>query len=783
MHYYLTALAIVAGICFATGLFHLFIGLRRQGTNMKHFTFGLFAVAYGGAVLTGMLMYRAGTLPAYLVVDRWSGLFAGVTYIFLIWFVAVYTEARPLTMVAGLTILFATVIAAHVTRPTMIHGEIMGIAFATLPWGEQIAFLEAAESTWEIVFFLTQLLTIGFLFYACIRQYRRGERREAQALGAGLLLFVAALIMDMLVESGIVTFVLASDFGFLPLAMVMSFQIYNDIIRTEEELAHYRQSLEALVQERTAELETANDQLAGEMTERLGAEQALRRSESTARALINAPPDSAFLLDAQGIILDLNEIAAARLDLKLEEARGRYAFDLFEPQIGEVRRAKFDQAVATKHPVRWQDRRAAFVFDNTLYPILDDQGEVTRIAAFAADITERTKFEEALQRSVAELAALNTIARAVANVTELAPTLAKASEIVTDLFAARYTHVIWPEGTDGDNFVWIGHERGSGHTGPGPLDLTLSELPGVARVLRETQPQIISDPQSLALTDVVQDFLVERNIGSILLVPLAIRREAFGVLTIASDQPEQVFSEDEIHLAETIATDLAAAIEATRRFEQAQTAAVSEERSRLARELHDSVTQILFSINLIALSLGRLWKRNPDMAERSTDELQRLTRGALAEMRALLRELRPQTIAATELGTLLNQLSDGVSARHDIPVDVEVGQLCEIPPEVHVALYRVAQEALSNIAKHAEASRAAVELVCESTVVQLTIADDGQGFDPSEVSSECMGLDIMRERVEAIGAAMTIASQPGAGTSIVVGWPILQSGGDTNAEN
>jgi signal transduction histidine kinase len=227
---------------------------------------------------------------------------------------------------------------------------------------------------------------------------------------------------------------------------------------------------------------------------------------------------------------------------------------------------------------------------------------------------------------------------------------------------------------------------------------------------------------------------------------------------------------------------VAGAIENARLFEQAQAVAVSEERSRLARELHDSVTQILFSINLIALSLGRLWKRNPERAARTTDELQRLTRGALSEMRTLLRELRPQIIAATELSILLKQLSDGVSARHDIPVEVEVGQLCEIPPEVHVALYRIAQEALSNITKHAEASQVAVKLACDDAAVQLTVTDDGQGFDLDDVPAENMGLAIMRERADAIGAAMTISSRPGAGTSIVVAWPVLETGGDTHAE-
>jgi PAS domain S-box-containing protein len=782
MHYYLTALAIVAGICFAFGILFLFTGLRRKDGSGSTVLFSLFALSYGAVILTGIANYGATSVEDWLSSARLDGVFVVLTWCLLIGYVALYTGVKPRIFLALLLAAFVSSGIANVVRPNLIHDEILGLASVTLPWGEQLAYVEATDSIWATVFLVANLVTIGYVLVACILQFRRGERQPALVLGVGMLWFIVTIIVDILVDLGIAPLYLG-DFGFLGLAIVLGLQLTDEVIRTEEELAGHRQSLEELVGERTAELETANVQLAREMAERLGAEQALRRSASTARALINAPPDSAFLLDAQGIILDLNEVAAVRLGLKLEEARGRYVFDLFEPQVAEARRAKFDEAVAIKRPVRWQDRRANFVFDNTFYPIFNDQEEVTRIAAFATDITERVRFEEALQRSVEELAGLNAIARAVTDVTELPSALAQASEIVTDLFAARYTHVIWAEGAGEDSFVHVGHERGSGHTGPTPLDLDLSELPGVSQVLRETRSRIVSDVRSLTLPDVVREFLVERNIQSILLVPLAIRREAVGVLTIASDKPEHGFNEDEVRLAETIATDLAAAIEGTRLLEQAQAVAVSEERSRLARELHDSVTQILFSVNLIALSLGRLWKRNPEMAARSTDELQRLTRGALAEMRTLLRELRPQTIVATELGTLLKQLSASLTARHDILVDVEVGQLCEIPPEVHVALYRVAQEALSNVAKHAEASRAAVELVCEAAAVQLTITDDGQGFDPNDVQAECMGLDIMRERVNAIGAAMTTTSQPGAGTSIVVTWPIPQTGGDSHAKS
>ena len=116
---------------------------------MMHLTFGTFALAYGAAVLTGLMMYRAGSLPQYLAIDRWSGVFAVTAHIFLIWFVSIYTDVQPLPVLAGLTLLFATTLAAHLTRPTHVHGEIAGIAVVLLPWGERIVFLEAAESVWS----------------------------------------------------------------------------------------------------------------------------------------------------------------------------------------------------------------------------------------------------------------------------------------------------------------------------------------------------------------------------------------------------------------------------------------------------------------------------------------------------------------------------------------------------------------------------------------------------------------------------------------------------------
>lgn len=203
---------------------------------------------------------------------------------------------------------------------------------------------------------------------------------------------------------------------------------------------------------------------------------------------------------------------------------------------------------------------------------------------------------------------------------------------------------------------------------------------------------------------------------------------------------------------------------------QAETRAAADERSRLAHELHDAVTQLLFSINLIAGSLPTLMRKDPAMAERTAEELQRLARGALAEMRTLLRELRPHTIAVTDLATLVGQLTDGLAARHDIPTEVRLDLEDELPADVHLAVYRIAQEALNNVAKHANASRLVVDLTGDDGHIHLSVADDGYGFDTTEVSAHHMGLEIMQERASGIGAELAVQSKPNRGTTVEVDW-------------
>jgi PAS domain S-box-containing protein len=197
--------------------------------------------------------------------------------------------------------------------------------------------------------------------------------------------------------------------------------------------------------------------------------------------------------------------------------------------------------------------------------------------------------------------------------------------------------------------------------------------------------------------------------------------------------------------------------------------AVAAERTRLARELHDAVTQTLFSTTLIADVLPVLWDMNRAEGERRLAELRELTRGALAEMRTLLMELRPNALVEAPLPALLRQLTEAMIGRARIAIELSAEGERKLPPEVQIGFYRIAQEALNNVVKHAHARQAVVTLRLGETV-RLTIADDGAGFDPGTVTGDHLGLRIMRERADAINARFSVYSEPGEGTQVTVVW-------------
>lgn len=273
---------------------------------------------------------------------------------------------------------------------------------------------------------------------------------------------------------------------------------------------------------------------------------------------------------------------------------------------------------------------------------------------------------------------------------------------------------------------------------------------------------------------------VRSNCNGMIAVPLVCKDEVYGGITLYSKKeerlPEHNISKEEISLAMAFADQAALAIDNTRLRKQAEEIAVAAERNRLARDLHDAVTQTLFSASLIADVLPRIWERSREEGIKRLEELRQLTRGALAEMRTLLFELRPATLVEAPLEDLLKQLAQAVTGRARIPVTLAVNGRAGLPTEVKIAFYRIAQEALNNIAKHSGAGKAAVEMNVNedgqsgAVVAELSITDDGRGFDPEKVPSGHFGLGIMRERAETAGAKLKVETKKDAGTTISLQW-------------
>jgi GAF domain-containing protein len=267
----------------------------------------------------------------------------------------------------------------------------------------------------------------------------------------------------------------------------------------------------------------------------------------------------------------------------------------------------------------------------------------------------------------------------------------------------------------------------------------------------------------------MREIVAREGIKSLVGSPIIVAGQPFGLFAVAFCSPHAP-TRDERRLVHAIAQRAGVAIHNARLFEQAQQVATAEERQRLARELHDAVTQTLFSASLIAEVLPRLSERNPEEGRRRLEELRQLTRGALAEMRTLLLELRPAALLDTPFSQLLQQLAEASSSRGSLQIKVDAEGEGTLPADLQIGLYRIAQEALNNINKHAGATHAEIRFRRRDSRVDLRITDDGRGFDKSVTPPGHFGLSIMRERARALGAQLRLESHPGSGTRIDVHW-------------
>jgi signal transduction histidine kinase len=395
----------------------------------------------------------------------------------------------------------------------------------------------------------------------------------------------------------------------------------------------------------------------------------------------------------------------------------------------------------------------------------EDKELVTLLAAHAGIAIENVRLYEAATEWSRQLESLNEIGNALVTETDLAALLDLVSRRLRELLDARVVLVLLPEGGDS---LRIAAAAGEGIELVGETVVRHGSKSG--RVLdakrSERVDAVLDDP------DVDQPTMRRFGARSGLWVPLLVHGRSIGVLA-AHDKlsaEEGRFGDDDLRLAETYAARAAVAVDLSGRVARDSlrrvVAGQELERRRLARELHDETGQALTSILLGLRSLEEFVDGSDERA--AVADIRRLAVETLQNVRRLAVELRPKALDDFGLEAALERLTDTFREQTGLPVDLLSGLGDEqLPPEVATALYRIVQEALTNVAKHAEAHTVSVVLTRKNARVALVIEDDGRGFDP-EGPADGFGLQGMQERVDLLGGSMRVESQAGVGTTLSV---------------
>lgn len=327
---------------------------------------------------------------------------------------------------------------------------------------------------------------------------------------------------------------------------------------------------------------------------------------------------------------------------------------------------------------------------------------------------------------------------------------------------------------ENDDELLILAVRGDGMPQPG-THLFLAEHSDARDMLIRRKPIFVPDLNAdTPKAQQMRNDLERQNLhgmGTWMNVPLVVREKSVGLLALAHPQINY-YNASRVDLTMAFANQAAVAIENARLYEQTRKLAALEERQKLARDLHDSVSQALYGIVLGARTVRTLLDREPTKAVESVDYVLSLAEAGLAEMRALIFELRPESLQTEGLVAALGKLVNALGARHQFEVTLEAGDEPDISIEAKESLYRIAQEAMNNIAKHARANHVDIKLTDANGQLLLSISDDGAGFDTSAGFPGHLGLHTMRERAEKVGGTFIIESVPNTGTRIRVTIPL-----------
>jgi len=393
----------------------------------------------------------------------------------------------------------------------------------------------------------------------------------------------------------------------------------------------------------------------------------------------------------------------------------------------------------------------------------EDEELTQLLAAQAAVAIENARLYESSTRWLRQLEGLNEIGAALASEVELEPLLDLVARRMRELVGARIVLIALP---DARGSLAVRAAAGRDDLVGIAIDQSASK---VGRVLErghtERVDAMVDDPE------VDQRVARELGVTSAMYLPLTVRGAPIGVVVVHDKLGTDArFDESDVRLAESLVSRAAIAVDLSERVSRdALRRAVDAqelERARLARELHDETGQALTSILLGLKHLDDVVET--DEAREATASIRELVAATLQDVRRLAVELRPSALDDFGLVPAVERLASNLSEQSDLVVDLEarLGDR-RLPPEAETALYRIVQEGLTNVVKHAAAHRVSITLVRKEAAAVVVIEDDGQGFDLEAVRAGALGFTGMRERVELVGGRLTVETSPGAGTTVV----------------
>jgi PAS domain S-box-containing protein len=550
------------------------------------------------------------------------------------------------------------------------------------------------------------------------------------------------------------------------------------------------------------ELQVTEEELKMQHEELLMTRHSLEEERLSYQSLFEFAPDGYIVTDTMGKIQEANRAAGRLLNIRQDHLvskplnvylinEDRRNFHLRLSQLAEHGDDRVEEWEVTLQPRKAEPIQAAI----TITSIRNRRGESVGFRWMLRDISRRKQSEKeirelnaTLEERVGERTALlerqtalkedalqrERIAREEAEALREIGSILSSSLQLSEVLE----HVLHNVGRvlphDGADVLLIKADtaypalcNGYGHCGEAEqvrqLEFPISSTYPLNEMAVSGTPMILAAP-----TPWIEALKPSSPIQSFMSIPVRVREQVIGFLSLTSKHPD-FFQPAHIPLLQAFAGLAAVAIHNAQLYEKSKTLAILEERQRLARDLHDAVTQTLFTASIVAEALPRLDKSDSQEIDKHLHHLIRLNRGALAEMRILLLELRPAHLTDIHLSNQLHQLVNAIRGRKDIEIQLTIDDGVPIPQDVQIAFYRMAQEVFNNISKHSRATRADVTLITTPDKVELSIQDNGRGFD-GHISLKGMGLSSIRERAAEVNASLEIISAPGKGTLVHILW-------------